>query len=198
MASSSIIVNASVNDPEMLRQRLISMLRKLSFERRQVTLASGRQSDFFLDCKQVSLTSEGHLLLGTIMLDIIHKYFATAEAVAGVELGGCPLASAVSLTSFFRGKPLPALYIRKATKDHGTKKMIEGDKSIYSGMPVVLLEDVVTTGGSTIKAAKILSDAGLNPLGVVVIVDRLEGAKESLDQANLPYIAISTRKDFME
>ncbi|MCU0692030.1 MAG: orotate phosphoribosyltransferase [Polyangiaceae bacterium] len=179
------------------RNRLIALLTEQSFERKRVILASGRESDFFIDCKQVALTAEGHALLGELMLDALDDLPKPTEAVAGVELGGCPLASAVSLTSYLHHRPMPALYVRKTQKDHGMKKLIEGDKAMRPGMPVVLLEDVITTGGSTLRAADTLREAGLDPVGVVVIVDRLEGGGEALREAGLPYVALATRKDFI-
>src|SRR3954470_22283275 len=124
------------------RARLIDLLRKLSFERKRVTLASGRESDFFIDCKQSVLTAEGHALVGELMFEALSGLPA-CEAVAGVELGGCPLASAVSLTSFVRGRPLDALYVRKEVKDHGSRRLVEGDRSLRTGIPVVILEDVI-------------------------------------------------------
>jgi len=181
---------------ESKRKRLVALLTELSFERKRVVLASGRESDFFIDCKQLALTAEGHALLGELMLQALDD-LPPAEAVAGVELGGCPLASAVSLTSFLHGRALPGFYVRKAQKDHGMKKLIEGDKSMRPGMPVVLLEDVITTGGSTLRAADSLRQAGLHPVGIVVIVDRLEGGGDAIREANLPYVALTTRKDFI-
>src|ERR1700704_6177390 len=108
------------------RARLIDLLRELSFERRKVILASGRESDFFIDCKQTVLTAEGHALVGALMLDAIATLRTPCNAVAGVELGGCPLASAVSLLSFERGTPLDAIYVRKDAKNHGSKRLLEG------------------------------------------------------------------------
>jgi orotate phosphoribosyltransferase len=178
------------------RERLLTLLRVLSFERRRVTLASGRESDFFIDCKQTSLTPEGHVLLGELMFEALQQ-LQRVEAVAGVELGGCPLASAVSLTSWLKGRPLPALYVRKAAKDHGTKRLVEGDKSIRPGMRVAILEDVVTTAGSTLRTEATLREANLLPIGVVAIVDRLEGAREALAAAGLPLISLTTRDDFL-
>ena len=114
------------------RARLIDLLRELSFERRRVTLASGRESDFFIDCKQTILTAEGHALVGELMFQALDD-LPTCDAVGGVELGGCPLASAVSLISFQKGRPLTGFYVRKARKDHGTAKLVEGDKSLEAG-----------------------------------------------------------------
>ena len=127
--------------PASPRERLVALLRERSFERKRVVLASGRESDFFIDCKQAVLTAEGHVLVGELMFDALDG-LPRCEAVAGVELGGCPLASAVSLVSFVRGRPLNALYIRKEVKDHGSKKLVEGDRSLREALPVIILEDV--------------------------------------------------------
>src|SRR5450755_207804 len=105
------------------RAGLLDLLRALAFERKNVVLASGKESDFFIDCKQAVLTAEGHALVGEVMLDRLARLPA-CEAVAGVELGGCPLASAVSLCSFLRGRPLDAIYVRKDAKDHGSKRLL--------------------------------------------------------------------------
>jgi orotate phosphoribosyltransferase len=178
------------------RERLVELLRQRSFERKHVILASGRESDFFIDCKQTVLTAEGHALVGEVMFDALAR-LPRCEAVAGVELGGCPLASAVALTSFQRGKPLDALYVRKGQKDHGSKRLVEGDRSIVQGMPVVVLEDVVTTGGSTLQAVEKLHASGVKVVGVVALVDRLEGGAEAIEKAGLPLVSIATRRDFI-
>ncbi len=178
------------------RERLVELLRERSFERKRVTLASGRESDFFIDCKQTILTAEGHVLVGSLMFDALDA-LPTCNAVAGVELGGCPLASAVSLTSFVKGRPLDALYVRKDAKDHGSKKLVEGDRSISKDIAVVMLEDVITTGGSTLKAVDKLRSVGARVVGVVALVDRLEGGAEAIRATGLPVVAICTRRDFM-
>jgi orotate phosphoribosyltransferase len=181
---------------EQRRQQLVALLRERSFERKRVTLASGRESDFFIDCKQSVLTAEGHLLCGELMLDALEQLPACG-AVAGVELGGCPLASAVSLISAQRGRPLPALYVRKDVKDHGSKKMVEGDRALQPGLRVVILEDVITTGGSTLKAVEKLRQVGATVVGVVALVDRLEGGAEAIREAGLALTSICTRRDFI-
>jgi len=178
------------------RERLIALLRERSFERKKVVLASGRESDFFIDCKQTILTAEGHALVGELMFQALDALPA-CQAVAGVELGGCPLASAVSLVSFQKGRPLAALYVRKDQKDHGSKRMVEGDRSITPGMPVVVLEDVITTGGSTLKALEKLREAHVKVVGVVALVDRLEGGAEAIQLAGIPLVCLATRRDFM-
>ncbi|MCC6901152.1 MAG: orotate phosphoribosyltransferase [Polyangiaceae bacterium] len=178
------------------RQRLVALLRERSFERKRVILASGRESDFFIDCKQSVLTAEGHALAGELMFDALSEIPA-CDAVGGVELGGCPLASAVSLVSFQRGRPLPALYVRKARKDHGSAKLVEGDKALRPGLRVALLEDVITTGGSSLKAVEALKLAGADVVGILALVDREEGGAETIGQAGLPLFSLTRRSDFM-
>ena len=178
------------------KERLISLLAELSFEKRRVLLASGRESNFFIDCKQTILTAEGHALVGELMFEALSQ-LGQVDAVAGVALGGCPLASAVSLTSYQKGHPLPALYVRKERKDHGTTKLIEGDKSLKPGARVALLEDVVTTGGSSLKALDVLREAKCEVAGIVALVDRLEGGAENVAAAGVPLVTLCTRRDFM-
>jgi orotate phosphoribosyltransferase len=185
-----------VSTSDARRTRLIELLKERSFERREVTLASGRKSDFFIDCKQTVLTAEGHALAGELLLSLL-SLLPECDAVGGVELGGCPLASAVSLVSFQKGRGLPALYVRKAQKDHGTSKLVEGDKSLRPGLRVALLEDVITTGGSSLKAVEALRAAGADVVGIAALVDRGEGGAEAIRSAGLPLVALATRADFM-
>ena len=177
--------------------RLLALLTERSFARRKVVLASGRESDFFIDCKQTVLLAEGHALIGARMLDALAAFPEGPVAVAGVELGGCPLASAVALVSHQRGRGLDAVYVRKDAKDHGSKRLLEGDSHLAEGAPVVVLEDVITTGGSTLKAVEKLRARGLRVVGVVALVDRLEGGREAITGAGLPLVSIFTRRDFI-
>jgi orotate phosphoribosyltransferase len=178
------------------RDRLLDLLRRRSFQRKRVVLASGKESDFFIDCKQAVLTAEGHALVGEVLLDALAA-FPGCVAVAGVELGGCPLASAVALTSFLRGAPLDAIYVRKDAKDHGSRRELEGDTGLAKGARIALVEDVVTTGGSTLKAASKLREAGYVVAGVVALVDRLEGGREAITGAELELVSLFTRTDFI-
>ena len=175
---------------------MVALLRERSFEARRVVLASGKESDFFIDCKQTVLTAEGHALVGELMFAMLDD-FPECQAVAGVELGGCPLASAVSLVSHQRGKDLPALYVRKQQKDHGTAKLVEHDKALFPGIRVVLLEDVITTGGSSLKAVSALRAVGADVVGVGALVDRLEGGAEAIRAAGLQLSSLASRTDFM-
>lgn len=177
--------------------RLLTLLREHSFERRKVTLASGRESDWFIDCKQTVLLAEGHALVGARMLEALAQLPERPVAVAGVELGGCPLASAVALTSFREGRPLDAIYVRKGAKDHGSRRPMEGDSVVPDGAPVAVLEDVVTTGGSTLAAVTKLRERGFRVVGVIALVDRGEGGEDALRDAGLPLVALYRRSDFL-
>lgn len=179
------------------RDRLLELLRIHSFARRPVTLASGRESDFFIDCKQTALLAEGHVLVGQVMLAAVRDLRDVPNAVAGVELGGCPLASAVAMASFTNGQALDAIFVRKDVKDHGSKRALEGNSHLAAGTRVVVLEDVVTTGGSTLNAVEKIRAAGYLVSDVIVLVDRLEGGREAITAAGLNLHPIFTRHDFM-
>ncbi len=182
-------------DPEK-RTRLFELLRERSYEKKRVILTSGRESDFFVDCKQTALTAEGHALVGELMFELLAELPEPVEAVGGVELGGCPLASAVSLVSFQKGRGLPALYIRKSQKEHGSQKLIEGDKSFVPGMRVALLEDVITTGGSSLRAVDVLEGAGARVVGIVALVDREEGGSEAIGKRGISLKSLTRKSDF--
>ncbi|MSP23573.1 MAG: orotate phosphoribosyltransferase [Myxococcales bacterium] len=172
---------------------LLALLKTHSYQSGRVVLASGMESDFFIDCKQSVLKARGHQLVGELMLDAFRH--VRVDAVAGVELGGCPLASAVSFMSAQRGRPLDALYVRKEVKDHGSRRKVEG--LVHPGMRVMLLEDVITTGGSTLRALDALRSVGAEVLGVVALVDRLEGGVEAISAQGVEVVALFTRLDFL-
>lgn len=179
------------------RDRLLELLKTRSFRRGTFTLTSGATSDFFIDCKPTVLGAEGHVLIGRCMLAAARGIDAAITAVAGVELGGCPLASAVALTSFLEAAPLDAVYVRKAAKGHGTKKQLEGAEHLAAGTRIVVLEDTVTTGGSTLRAVDVLKEHGFDVRGVVAIVDRREGGAEAIRGAGLAFTSLFARPDFM-
>ncbi len=180
-----------------MTDRLLEMLRDISFRRGTFTLTSGKTSDFFIDCKPTVLRAEGHVLVGAAMMDAALRLAGSIDAVAGVELGGCSLASAVACHSFAQGKPLDAVYVRKAQKGHGTQRLLEGAAHLAPGARLVVLEDTVTTGGSTLRAVAQIREAGFTVAGVVSVVDRLEGGIAAMAEAGVPYVSLYTRTDFM-
>jgi orotate phosphoribosyltransferase len=180
------------------RARLLELLRSLSFERRKVVLASGRESDFYVDCKRTALTAEGHVLIGRLLFDRVRALRPLVRGVGGLTLGADPLASAVALTSFLVGEPVDSFIVRKEPKGHGTGQWIEGRKTIPDGSRVAVLEDVVTTGGSALKAVERCRQEGLVVVGCFALVDRLEGGREAIEALGVPLQALFTRRDFME
>jgi orotate phosphoribosyltransferase len=179
------------------RQRLLELFTKLAYERRTVKLRSGKESDFYIDTKQASLTAEGHYLVGRLVLAEIRKHYPAARGVGGLTMGADPIASAVSLSSFLSEPPgIPAFYVRKEPKGHGTAQWIEGRKSLPAGTEVAIVEDVVTTGASTIKAIDRVRAEGLIPLGVVALVDREEGGREAVLAHGAPLVSLFKRSDF--
>ena len=178
------------------RARLLELLTQLAYEEREVTLASGRRSNFYIDCKQAVLTAEGHFLTGTLICELLENIQPDVRAVGGLTMGADPIASAVATVSWTRGRPIEAFYVRKEPKGHGTQKWLEGDKVVKPGTPVAIVEDVCTTGGSTIKAIERARLHGLDVRRVIVLVDREEGGREALER-EAPLVTLFRRRDFV-
>jgi orotate phosphoribosyltransferase len=179
------------------RSRLLEILRTLSFERRKVILASGRESDFYIDCKRTALTAEGHVLIGRVLFDRVRRIQPLVRGVGGLTLGADPIASAIALTSFLEGEPVDAFIVRKEPKGHGTGQWIEGRKTIPDGSRVVVIEDVVTTGGSALKAIERCRAERLEPVACLALVDRAEGGREAIEAQGVPLQAVFERRDFL-
>ncbi len=164
------------------RRRFLSILKEKSYERRKVVLSSGRESDFYIDCRQTTLDAEGAVLTGRLFCAMLEAG-ERPEAVGGITLGADPIVTAVSLTSVSRGWPVPAFIIRKEPKKHGTAQWIEGMKNLWQGMRVAILEDVVTTGASTLRAIERAGLSGLVVARVLCLVDRNEGGAAAVAAA---------------
>ncbi len=179
------------------RARLLELLRALSFERRKVTLASGKESDFYIDCKRTALTAEGHALVGRCLFEKVRALRPPVRAVGGLTLGADPIASAIALTSFLAKEPVDAFVVRKEPKGHGTGQWIEGRRTIPDGSRVAVIEDVVTTGGSALKAIERCREERLVPVACLALVDRREGGREAIEAAGVPVDALFVREDFL-
>ncbi len=177
------------------RARLLALLRERSFAEREVTLSSGLKSNFYIDCKQISLDAEGATLIGELFHQVIDEVAPAAIAVGGLTLGADPLATATSVVSFQRGRPRQAFIVRKEPKGHGTNQWLEATK-LPTGSAVVILEDVITTGAATLKAIERVREAGLQVVHVIALVDRLEGGSEAVAK-HAPLTTLFTRRDFM-
>jgi len=183
-------------NPAAERARLLALFVQLAYEKRKVVLSSGRESDFYIDTKQASLTAEGHYLIGRLGLAAIRERYPHAQAIGGLTMGADPIASAISLTSFLAGVPMPAFYVRKEPKGHGTNQWLEGKKGLPAGARVAVVEDVVTTGASTLKAVERCRSEGLTVEGVLALVDRQEGGREAVEATGVPLISLFGRSDF--
>lgn len=178
------------------RGRLLALLRTLAFAEREVTLSSGVKSNFYIDCKMVSLDAEGGFLVGQLFRRIIDEVAPAAGAVGGLTLGADPLATATSVASFHAGRPLHAFIVRKEPKGHGTGQWLESAARLDPTRPVVVVEDVVTTGASTLRAIERATASGLQVAAVVALVDRLEGGRDAV-VPHAPLFPLFTRKDFL-
>jgi len=163
------------------RALLLERLASRAYRHGTFTLASGRTSDHYVNCKPVSLSGEGLALLGEQLLALVEP---AAVAVAGLTLGADPLVSAVAMRAALDGRSLDALIVRKEAKGHGTGAWLEGPLP-PAGSTVTVLEDVVTTGGSSLKAVQQLREAGFVVNRVVTIVDRQEGGLAAMTAAGL-------------
>ena len=171
------------------RARLAELVNELAVVRGKVTLASGLESNFYVDMRRATLHHEAAPLIGHVMLDLLEENgFSVDEvdAVGGLTMGADPVATAMLHAAAARGLDLDAFVVRKAAKDHGMKRQIEGPS--VEGKRVVVLEDTSTTGGSPIQAVEALRAAGAQVLAVAVIVDRNTGARERIEAADLPYL----------
>jgi len=178
------------------RERLKRIILDLSYEKRLVKLASGRESDFYFDGKQTTLHAEGGFLVGKLFHEAI-KDVEGVEAVGGITLGADPIATATSIAAHLAGKRLHAFIIRKEPKGHGTGQWLEGRKNLPAGTRVVIVEDVVTTGGSSMKAVRRAEEEGLNVLGIVTLVDREEGGRENIEAEGFWLKAIFTKSELV-
>ncbi len=164
-----------------------------------MVLSSGRVSDFYIDCRQTALHALGHVLVGRALYGQIRRHFPEAVGVGGPTLGADPLVSAVSLISALEGDVhLHGFLVRKEPKGHGAGNFIEGLGNLPAGSPVVVVEDVVTTGGSILRAAEKATAAGLKVVGLAALVDRQEGGREAIEQDGYRLVCLFERSDFFE
>ncbi|WP_288261753.1 orotate phosphoribosyltransferase [uncultured Prochlorococcus sp.] len=175
------------------KKQLLKKLIEKSYKKGNFTLASGKKSSHYLNCKPVSLNGEGLNLISDLFLELMDS---RSKAVAGLTLGADPLVSGLVVKAALQGLELNGLIIRKEIKKYGTKSVIEGP-SVETGTFVTVLEDVVTTAGSVIKAIKKLRENNYIVEEVLCIVDRKEGGLEVLNDENVKLKSLFTIKDFL-
>ncbi len=184
---SRVLYNVFAMDND-IRAKLLTAIRGKAYRTGEFTLASGKKSDYYIDCKEVTLDGEGSLLVGRAVFEIIKDW--GVSAVGGMELGSVPISTAVSVVSALDGAPLSNFIVRKETKGHGTGKRLEG--RVGSGDRVAIVEDVVSTGGSSLGAIDAVEEAGAKIAGLVAIVDREMGGAEAFEKRGILYRPIFT------
>jgi orotate phosphoribosyltransferase len=202
MAAKSAITKQFKNllrRPDMekdLKQRLIELLLEKSFKYSDepvFKLASGRMSNYYIDCRKTTHACEGKYLIGNLMFDMIKGL--DVQAIGGLTMGADPVACAVSHTAYLNNASIASFSIRKEQKDHGMKKLVEGD--VKQGDRVVIVDDVITTGGSTIKAIEAARAEGLEVALVIALVDREEGGRQEIEKHVADVAALCTRTELI-
>ena len=187
--------------PSLAEQKsaLLKILIAQSVRRGDFTLASGAKSDLYVNCKKTALDPRAALLVGAVGWDLVKRTAAELnvqiDAIGGLTMGADPISLSIGIAAQLEapGTPLQTFTVRKAAKDHGTKKRIEGNFS--EGDTVVVVDDVVTTGGSTIQAIEAVEAEGGTVAFVIALVDRQEGGRQNIEAKGHPVVSIFTRAD---
>lgn len=178
-----------------LKGSLLALLKKEALKKGEFVLYSGKVSNYYLDGRIITLTPEGAYLVANIILGLIEG--KGVNAIGGPTLGADPIVGAIAALSHIKKIPLKTFIVRKAAKEHGMQRQIEGP-ALNKGDKVILVDDVATTGKSLVEAKDALDKIGVNVLETVVIVDRGEGAKENLAKAGIKLKPIFSRSDILD
>jgi len=177
------------------RSALIDLLRSEALSRGDFTLASGKKASYYLDCRKITLHPQGANLIGSGMLGVIQDSgTALPDAVGGMAIGADPITASIVTIAGQQNLPIKGFMVRKEAKGHGTGKQVEGP--VEPGQSVVIVEDVITSGGSAIKAAEAAEAFGLKVLYVIGIIDRLAGGAEAFAAKGLELKVLTTIRDF--
>ncbi len=185
-------------DLKEMRDRLIQLVLDYAFQysdEPKFKLAHGGTSQFYFNCKRITLDPEGQYIIGNLVFEAVHKL--GIDAIGGLTLGADPIANAAAYTSWLKGRPFQSFVVRKTQKDHGVVVPIEG--KVRNGDRVVVVDDVVTTGGSTLQAISACKQAGLRIAGVVALIDRQEmNGRENIEKEVSNFKSLLTRDEIME
>jgi len=169
---------------------LVTLLAERSARRGHFTLASGKQSDFYIDARLTTMSPEGLSIIGSLALSTLRESGWKVDAIGGLTLGADPISYAISYASAASDHPLRAFTVRKEPKAHGTGKLLEGP--IREGDRVAVIEDVITTGGSALRAIEAVRSAKASVVGVLALVDREEGGRQAIEKAGVSVISLVT------
>ena len=183
-----------------MKKRLIDLIIERTFrftDKPTFKLASGKMSSYYFNCKPTTLNSEGMYLIGNLLYDVIKSRKSwKAKGVGGLTLGADPISNAIAHTFYLKDEEMESFVVRKEPKKHGTMLWVEGN--VGNGDKVIIIEDVITTGGSIIKAIDRAKKCGLNVLGVIVLIDRQEGGKEKIEAKGVKVETLLTREEIFK
>lgn len=182
---------------EPARQEFLKLVRALSYEKKKVTLASGKESDFYIDMRVTLLHPKGAFLASQLMSHRLKEFDGHLKGCGGMTMGADPITTSLSLATLAWKLPLMGFYIRKEAKGHGLGQLVEGLKNFSKGDPVIILEDVVTSGGSSIQAAERAQEAGLKVEGIFTCVDREEGGEETIRKAGYKFYRLLGKSEIV-
>jgi orotate phosphoribosyltransferase len=174
-------------------QRLKMLLRRRAVLRGDFVLTSGQHSEFYLDARIVTLSSEGAWLVGQAFTDCLHGH--EVDAVAGLAIGADPIVAAIATFAGSIGRSLDGLIVRKERKEHGAGRRIEGPWR--DGLRVAIVDDTLTTGGSTLEAARAVQEAGGTVEGVYALIDRAQGARGAIESAGYSFTSLFTADELL-
>lgn len=178
------------------RAQLVQLLAERSAKRGRFTLSSGRESTLYIDARLTTMSPEGLVVIGQLGLNTLDEVAWDVQSIGGLTLGADPVAYAIAHTSGFHARPIRAFTVRKESKAHGTGQLIEGP--FRAGDRVAIVEDVITTGASALRAITAVRAAGGTVVGVLAVVDREEGGRESLEKEGLPVIALTRATEILQ
>jgi orotate phosphoribosyltransferase len=178
----------------MAHQALLDLIAAEALKRGEFTLASGKKASYYLDCRTITLHPQGANLIAQGMLELITASDALPDAVGGMAIGADPITASIVTLAGQRGLPLRGFMVRKEAKGHGTGKQVEGP--VKPGQRVIIVEDVITSGGSAIKAVEAAREFGLHVQRVIAIIDRLAGGREAFAAMGLELTTLCTIRDF--
>jgi orotate phosphoribosyltransferase len=176
------------------RSRLLELLKERAVVLGKVKLSSGKESDYYLDERIVTLSPEGAYLTAKIILDMLKD--VEIDAAGGPTIAADPIVGAIAAVSYAEGRPLAGFMVRKEPKDHGMGKQVEGP--VKKGFKVAIIDGTMTTGGSVLKAIEAVEKIGCQVARVILLIDRLEGGRDKIQREGYDFVAVFTRDDLLE
>ena len=172
------------------QESLAALLRERSVTHGDFVLSSGQRSSYYIDARKTTMSAQGQRLIGRLALEAIRSRGWTPDAIGGLTMGADPVAYAIARASLDAPPPIDAFSVRKATKEHGTRRRIEGN--FAPGASVVVLEDVITSGGSALEAIEAVGAEGGRVLGVLAVVDREQGGRQAIEAKGIQVVSLTT------